>query len=180
AHFGLPDSGYAELDSTRLGCPCLYDQVAHELYYPKAVLELAPQFANRLTHAWLRETCAELIGEPKANLSLTGEIYQRLMRAPHRAPGMDEIAQELGVTERTLRRRLTDEGARYADIADDVRRRLSLRYLTETRMTADDIAAKVGFTDTANLRRAVKRWTGRTLGEFRDQMAGATSLTASR
>lgn len=180
AHFGLPDSGYASLDSGRLGCPCHYDQAAHELHYAKAVLDLAPQFANRLTHAWLRETCAELIGEPRANSSLTGEIYQRLMRAPHRTPSMEEIARELGVTERTLRRRLTQEGARYADIADDVRKRLSLRYLTETRMTADDIAAKVGFTDTANLRRAVKRWTGRQLGEFRNQAAGATFLAAAR
>ena len=179
AQFALPDSGHAGLDRVRLGCACLYDQAAHELYYPKAVLDLAPQFANRLTHAWLRETCAELIGEPKANSSLTGEIYQRLMRAPHQAPGMDQIARELGVTERTLRRRLAEEGARYADIADDVRKRLSLRYLTETRMTADDIAAKVGFTDTANLRRAVKRWTGRALGEFRNQMADATALAAS-
>ncbi|MBS0359990.1 MAG: AraC family transcriptional regulator [Proteobacteria bacterium] len=179
ALFGLPDTGHAILDGRRLGCACLFDQPAHELHYPRSILDLAPQFANRLTHTWLEETCTELIGRTKAKSSLIGEIYQRLMRAPHRAPSMQSIARELGVTERTLRRRLTEEGIRFAEIADDVRQQLSLRYLQTTRMTADDIAAKVGFTDTANLRRAVKRWTGRTLGQIRDAAAkGAQSDTA--
>lgn len=167
ASFGLPNTGHAVLDETRLGCPCLFDQPAHELHYPRSILELAPQFANRLTHAWLQETCTELVGQTKAKSTLIGEIYQRLMRAPHKAPSMETIAQELGVTERTLRRRLTEQGVRFAEIADDVRKQLSLRYLQTTRMTADDIAAKVGFTDTANLRRAVKRWTGATLAQVR-------------
>lgn len=171
ALFGLPDTGHSALDGARLGCPCLFDQPAHELHYPLSLLDRAPQFANRLTHAWLEETCAELIGQTKTMTTLVGEIYQRLMRAPHRAPTMEDIARELGVTERTLRRRLTDEGARFADIADDVRKRLSLSYLQTTRMTADDIAAKVGFSETANFRRAVKRWTGRTFGEVRQEAA---------
>lgn len=175
ARFELPDSGNGVRDGRRLGCSCLFDQKAHELHYPKSVLELAPQFANRLTHAWLEETCADLVGQARTSTSLTADIYQRLMRAPHRAPSMEEIAQALGVTERTLRRRLAGEGVRYADIADDVRKRLSLRYLQTTRMTADDIAAKVGFTDTPNLRRAVKRWTGRPLGEIRREAAKTAS-----
>lgn len=175
ALFGLPNDSNSSRSASRLGCPCLFDQAAHELHYPISMLDRAPQFANRLTHAWLEETCDELIGQATATSSLVGEIYQRLMRAPQQPPSMEDLARELGVTERTLRRRLADEGARYADIADDVRRRLSIRYLQTTRMTADDIAAKVGFTDTANFRRAVKRWTGRTFGEVRHETAPATS-----
>jgi AraC-like DNA-binding protein len=176
ARFGLPDTGDAASDSRRLRCACQFDQPAHELHYPISLLERAPQFANRLTHAWLEETCDQLIGEAKTTTTLVGEIYQRLMRAPHQAPTMDDIAQELGVTERTLRRRLADEGARYADIADDVRKRLSLSYLQTTRMTADDIASKVGFSDTANFRRAVKRWTGRTFAQLRHEAAQIASV----
>lgn len=171
ALFGLPDAGQAALDASRLRCPCRFDQPAHELHYPLSLLDRAPKFANRLSHAWLEETCDELIGQAKTKTTLVGEIYQRLMRAPHQSPTMEDMAAELGVTERTLRRRLADEGARYADIADDVRRRLSLSYLRTTRMTADDIASKVGFSDTANFRRAVRRWTGRTLAQVRREAA---------
>ena len=171
ALFGLPETEHSARDADRLGCPCLFDEPAHELHYPISLLDRAPQFANRLTHAWLEETCDELIGQARTTTSLVGEIYQRLMRDYHQAQSMETIARELGITERTLRRRLADEGARYADIADDVRERLSMRYLETTRMTADDIAAKVGFSDTANFRRAVKRWTGRTVGETRREIA---------
>jgi AraC-like DNA-binding protein len=167
ALFALPDTGEATSDASRLRCSCLFDQPAHELHYPVSLLDRAPQFANRLTHAWLEETCDDLIGQAETATTLVAEIYQRLMRAPHQAPTMEGISQELGVTERTLRRRLANEGVRYADIADDVRKRLSLSYLRTTRMTADDIASKVGFSDTANFRRALKRWTGRTFGQLR-------------
>ena len=180
ALFGLPDTGEAASDSGHLRCPCLFDQTAHELHYPVSLLDRAPQFANRLTHAWLEETCDELIGQAKTATTLVAEIYQRLMRAPHQPPTMEGIAQELGVTERTLRRRLAEEGARYADIADDVRKRLSLSYLQATRMTADDIATKVGFSDTANFRRAVKRWTGRTFAQLRDDAAQSPSSVRGR
>lgn len=171
ALFGLPDDGQSAHSARRLGCLCRFDQPAHELHYPISLFDRPPQFANRLTHAWLEETCDVLLGEARTTSGLVGEIYQRLMRAPHKAPGMEELARRLGLTERTLRRRLADEGARYGDIVDDVRRRLSIRYLQTTWVTADDIAAKVGFSDTANFRRAVKRWTGRTVGEIRRQAA---------
>lgn len=171
ALFGLPDDGGSPQIASRLGCPCLYDQPAHELHYLVSRLDRPPQFANRLTHTWLEETCDELMGQTRTAPGLVGEIYQRLMRALRHPLGMAELAGEMGVTERTLRRRLADEGARYADIVDDVRKTLSLRYLHTTRMTADDIAAKVGFSDTANFRRAVRRWTGRTVGEIRRETA---------
>ncbi len=89
------------------------------------------------------------------------------MRAPDLSITMDAIAQRLGMTERTLRRRLEREDTRFADIVDDVRKRLTLQYVQTSRMSADDIATRAGFSDTTNLRRAVKRWTGRTIGELR-------------
>lgn len=166
ALFALPASGGLEAER-RLGCPCLFDQAAHELHYPIRLLDRAPHFGNRLTHAWLQETCEELLGQTRRGSGIVAEIYQRLVAAALPPASMQALAKEFGVTERTLRRHLQREGARYADIVDDVRRTVSLRYLQATRMTADDIAAKVGFSDTANLRRAIKRWTGRTFAEVR-------------
>ena len=78
---------------------------------------------------------------------------------------MEDVAQQLGMSERTLRRRLAEEGIRFADLADDVSRKLTLQFAGTTRMSADDIAHAVGFTDRRTCR-AVKRWTGRTLGEL--------------
>jgi AraC-like DNA-binding protein len=139
----------------------------HELHFPVGFLDAAPQFANRLTHTWLEETCDGLLGQAKATSGVAGEIYQRLVMAPHLRPTMDEFALQMGMSARTLRRRLANEDIRFADIADDVRKRVALQYIRTTRMSADDIAAKAGFSDTSNLRRAIKRWTGQTLGQLR-------------
>jgi AraC-like DNA-binding protein len=165
--FGLPDIGRMEADEAALGCPCRFGQPAHELHYSADVLDRAPELANRLTRAMLEDTCDRLVGQAKMTTGVAGDVYQLLMLAPHRFPSMAAVAQRLGMTERTLRRRLVGAGQSYAEIMDDVRRSLTLEYLTTTRISADDIAWKVGFSDSSNLRRAVKRWTGRTFAEVR-------------
>ena len=167
ALFGLPDSGTTAADQDVLGCPCLFGQAAHELHYPASILDRAPELANRLTRAMLEETCDRLIGQAKTSSGIAGEVYQLLMLAPNRYASMQAVALRLGMTERTLRRRLDDENSSYADIVADVRRKLTLEYLHTTRLSADDIALKVGFSDSSNLRRAIKRWTGQTIGEIR-------------
>lgn len=167
AVFGLPDVGRIDADEAALRCPCAFGGPAHELHYPAAILDRAPELANRLTRALLEDTCDRLIGQAKMTAGVVGDVYQALMLDPNRFPPMQAVAQRLGMHERTLRRRLDDAGHTYAGIVDDVRRRLTLEFLTTTRISADDIAWKVGFSDSANLRRAVKRWTGRTFADVR-------------
>lgn len=167
AFFGLADMGRTSADEAALGCPCMFGQPAHELHYPASLLDRAPELANRLTRAMLEDTCDRLVGQARMTTGVAGDIYQLLMLAPNRFPSMPAVAQRLGMTERTLRRRLDEDGHTYGGIVDDVRRRLSLEYVQTTRISADDIAWKVGFSDSANLRRAVRRWTGRTFAEVR-------------
>lgn len=167
ASFGLADLGRAVADEAALGCPCLFGRPAHELHYPASILDRAPELANRLTRAMLEDTCDRLVGQAKMTTGVAGDVYQLLMLSPNRFPSMHAVAQRLGMTERTLRRRLEEAGQTYAGIVDDVRKTLTLEYLTTTRISADDIAWKVGFSDSSNLRRAVKRWTGRTFAEVR-------------
>lgn len=167
AVFGLADAGRTAADEAALGCPCLFAQPAHELHFPAAILDRAPELANRLTRAMLEDTCDRLVGQAKMTTGVAGDVYQLLMLSPNPFPSMPAVAQRLGMTERTLRRRLDETGHAYATIVDDVRKALTLEYLTTTRISADDIAWKVGFSDSSNLRRAVKRWTGRTFAEVR-------------
>ena len=166
--FALPRPTSSAGDEEALGCPCLFDKAAHQLHYSAEILEQVPQFANRLTHAWLEESCDELLGVARCNTGLAGEISRLLTMSPNQQSlTMASIATLLGMSERTLRRRLVKENCRFSELIDDVRKSLALRFVQTTRMSADDIASKVGFSDTANFRRAIKRWTGQTFGELR-------------
>jgi AraC-like DNA-binding protein len=167
ALFALAEDAHASEDECELCCPCLYGQAANELHYPIGILDQAPALGNRLTRTMLEETCERLIGQSRLSSGLSGEVYQLLLNAPSHFPSMTAIAAQLGMQERTLRRRLAAEDCSYGAIVDDVRRKLAIEYLQTTRMSVDDVAWKVGFSDSANLRRAIRRWTGQTIGEMR-------------
>jgi AraC-like DNA-binding protein len=167
ALFALSEDVHVAEDARRLSCPCFYEQEANELHYPIGILDQTPELGNRLTRTMLEETCERLIGQSRISSGLSGEVYQLLLNAPSQFPSMTAIAAQLGLQERTLRRRLATEDSSYGAIVDDVRRRLAIEYLQTTRMSVDDVAWKAGFSDGANLRRAIRRWTGKTITEIR-------------
>ncbi|MHA6316617.1 AraC family transcriptional regulator [Altererythrobacter sp. CAU 1778] len=179
ASFALSEDSFADQDERELHCECRYDQDAHELHYPVGILDRTPELGNRLTRAMLEETCDRLVGQAQLNSGLAGEVYQLLLLAPNRFPSMQAVAEQMGMQERTLRRRLTAEDTSYGNIVDDVRRKLTLEYLQTTRMSVDDVAWKVGFSESANLRRALKRWTGQTVGDLRANEARADMAHAT-
>jgi AraC-like DNA-binding protein len=76
------------------------------------------------------------------------------------------VAQRLAMTERTLRRRLAEEGTTFRLVLDDVRRRLALMHVREGDFDPDHVAFLLGFSDVRVLRRALRRWTGKSLREL--------------
>ena len=167
ACFAYPAPAHADIYSEYLGCPCYFDQPQCELHYDSGILEQKPQLAHRLTATLLQETCDRLIGQAKTSVGVSGEVYQVLMRKPGEFPSMEIVADALKMTSRTLRRRLEAEGTSFVAIVDDVRCSLATEYLKTTSMSTDDIAMLLGFSDPANFRRALKRWTGKGSGELR-------------
>ena len=167
ALFAIPEDAHAAGDAQALSCPCLHGQEANELHYPIGILDQTPELGNRLTRMMMEETCERLIGQSRISSGWSGEVYQLLLNAPSQSPSMTAVAAQLGLQERTLRRRLAAESTSYEAIVDDVRRRLAVEYLQMTRMSVDDVAWKVGFSDSSNLRRAIRRWTGMTISELR-------------
>ena len=169
ARFSYPAPEYAAVYSEYLGCPCEFDADKCELIYDASVLDIKPHLAHRHSAALIQETCDRLIGQAKTSTGVSGEVYQVLMGKPGVFPGMEVVASALKMTTRTLRRKLEAEGASFVAIVDDVRCSLAIEYLKTTKLSTDDVAMLVGFTDTANFRRALKRWTGKGTGELRGQ-----------
>ncbi|WP_250536053.1 AraC family transcriptional regulator [Caballeronia sp. AZ10_KS36] len=167
ACFSYPAPAHADIYPDYLGCPCYFEQEQCELIYDSAILDRKPQLAHQLTASLLQETCDRLIGQAKTSSGVSGEVYQILMSTPGVFPGMEATAEQMHMTTRTLRRRLQAEGTSFLAIVDDVRRSLALEYLKTTKMNTDDVAMLLGFSDTANFRRALKRWTGKGPGELR-------------
>ena len=82
-------------------------------------------------------------------------------------PGLDAIANKLGIAPRTLQRKLKEAGTSHQELLDEMRRELSIYYLQERDMAVCEVAFLLGFSETSAFHRAFKRWTGATPGEFR-------------
>lgn len=89
------------------------------------------------------------------------ESIERIVRRDLRqTPALATVATQLCMSDRTLRRRLADQGQSYQNILDQIRMNRALALLNNPRMTIDEVAYEVGFSDAHNFRRAFKRWTG--------------------
>lgn len=155
-----------------LQCPVTFDQPRNTLSFPAAWLDRAPQLANPITASHVSVQCARLLDEFKWSAGITRRVYQELTRLPGRFPDIEEVAQTLCMTSRTLRRRLESEGSSYTELLTAVRKNLAIDYLSSTLMSAEDIAEALGFSDVVSFRHAFKRWTGRTPKEFRKASDG--------
>jgi AraC-like DNA-binding protein len=90
-----------------------------------------------------------------------------------------DIARQLHLSTRTLQRRLAEEDTTFAEILDDVRRELGMRYLTTGTLGTGEVAYLLGFAELSAFHHAFRRWTGTTpVGWRRAQMAVADKTLA--
>lgn len=85
-------------------------------------------------------------------------VIQRLI--PEGRSGIRSAALVVGMSVRTLQRRLAETGVSYSDLVDDVRLTSALILIDDRSIKLSEIARKLGYADAANFDRAFKRWTG--------------------
>jgi AraC-like DNA-binding protein len=94
-------------------------------------------------------------------------VRQLLVASPGHLPGIEETAERLHVSSRTLRRRLDREGTTFRRLVDEVRRRLAEDLLTAGELSVEQIAHRLGYGATPAFSAAFTRWTGVSPREYR-------------
>jgi AraC-like DNA-binding protein len=86
---------------------------------------------------------------------------------PHGRVVVGDVARNLGMSERTLARKLSDEGLNFTEILQELRRDLAVRYLDDRKLHVSKIAWLLGFHEVSAFTHAFKRWTGKTPSQLR-------------
>jgi AraC-like DNA-binding protein len=115
----------------------------------------------------------KLLQHLRRDFSHVGRIKALVANDLEHFPEFEDVAQQLHMTPRTLRRHLRREGRSYQEIKNDIRRDAAIYYLTRKGMTIASVAEQTGFSDTSTFIRAFKAWTGVTPYVYRKQVEGA-------
>jgi len=110
--------------------------------------------------------------------ALIRAIEEACLRSVDCRPGVDQLASELGLSARTLHRRLVEAGTSYHGVINGVRSRLAVDLLERTDLPMDRIARRTGFSDVSNFRKAFRNWTGQPASHHRRGLPDA-SLTST-
>jgi AraC-like DNA-binding protein len=101
-------------------------------------------------------------------------VREALMEKPGQFATFDQVALRLKTSTRSLRRKLAAESSSYRQVLDQVRETLAKAYLRDTRLTVEEIAARLAYSDAANFSHAFRRWSGTAPGRYRaDAMISA-------
>jgi AraC-like DNA-binding protein len=155
-----------------LGASVQFCQPRNQLLFDAGWLDRRPNLGNALTYAAVLEVCDRFVDELQRRAGVVGTVRHLLLTNLMRNLSLEDVARDLGMSVRTLRRRLAEQGASYRQLTDELRRDVAINYLRETDMTVEDIAYALGFSDAANFRQAFRRWTSATPHRFRMANAG--------
>ncbi|MDN5005470.1 AraC family transcriptional regulator [Bradyrhizobium sp. GCM10027634] len=150
-------------------CPIDFSADTMEWHFNADVLDRPCPNANPITAKICQQVCEVVLAESPGESDLARKIRTACLNSSKRFPTASEIAGELGLSLRTLHRRLAEDGLSYQLILDSMRRSLATELLENTHMAVDQVAERVGFSDVFSFRKAFKKWTGRSPSDFRPQ-----------
>jgi AraC-like DNA-binding protein len=171
-------SANRETYAALFGCPIQFDARQNTIVFDKADLDrpflthnadlyamLSPQLEAELKQA----VVSKAIGEQVKG------VLKRMLAG--RRPGIEDVARELGLSARTLQRRLAEEGATFQQVMQEARRELARHYLLHSSRELNETAYLLGYEDAHSFFRAFHDWEGSSPGQWRARHAGSQRTT---
>jgi AraC-like DNA-binding protein len=145
------------------------DEVAFAPAMQNMPVVSADNYLNKLLIAYCEEALAR---RPAQRRSFRSRIENAVVPLlPHGEARLPTIASRLGLSQRTLARRLATEGLNFSDVLENLKIDLAWRYLADKDLSISQVAWLLGYREVSSLTHAFKRWTGRTPRQARLRMA---------
>jgi len=166
-----PGPAHAKRYEEVLRCPVEFDAGVMQWQFDAALMTLPLPNANPITADACADFCARMLEAIGGEHGLFKSIKLACLNSAGGFPRVEDMAERLHLSPRTLHRRLADAGTGYQDILDGIRKRLAVEFLERTGLSIDQIAERSGFSDVCNFRKAFKKWTGQSPAYYRERRA---------
>ncbi|WP_028746376.1 AraC family transcriptional regulator [Rhizobium mesoamericanum] len=151
------------------GCPIRYSAGRNSLVLKSTDLDRPFPGHNPELLELLTPALASALGEIQARSSIREQVKIVLKRSlASGRPELSDVAFEMGMSERTLQRRITDEGATFRELLVEARQELGRQLLSDPSAEIDEVACLLGYQDTSSFYRAFRDWEGVTPSRWRE------------
>ncbi len=161
ARFSYPAPPYRSEYDRILQIPLTFDSGSNAMQVEPALLNDPIASLPGYVFESLIERADQLLHSIENATTMRGRVENALLPILHTGDiSMDAIAAGLDMSRQTLARRLKSENTTFERVLDELRHRMALKYLDGKRVSVNETAYLVGFSDPTAFSRAFKRWTG--------------------
>jgi AraC-like DNA-binding protein len=161
-HVTHPAPAYRAEYERIYGAPVTFDANWNAILLEEKWLSHPISVQPRYVFGLLTDYADALLNNLENSKTVRGRVESLLLPILHKGEAsMDTVAAKLGQSRQTLFRQLKDEGTTFEKVLDALRRQMALDYLAGKKVSVNETAYLVGFSDPASFSRAFKRWTGK-------------------
>ena len=169
--FPRPDKDICAQMETLYRCPVEFDAPDSQVFFPAELLDMPINVHGSGQHAAAIRMAEQQLAEQQQEQDWLGEVRRHMRdQIASRAPQRELVARRLGISARTLDRRLAELDTSWQKQLDALRAQMAREYLSDAAISVQDIAGRLGFSDVRALQRRFRVWTGMTPSEYRKRL----------
>ncbi|MDX1695245.1 MAG: AraC family transcriptional regulator [Ketobacteraceae bacterium] len=168
--FSYAPPEYVECYEEVFGAKVRFECGVNEVRIPKKLAEKPQLMANPAIAEKVEAECDALIKKIYEPKTVAQQIHEILFFSRRNFPQLEEMADKINMSPRTMRRRLQESETSYKKILENVRLELANRYLSTTRRSIGEIAELLGYADQNSFSYAYKKLTGLSPSHYRKQL----------
>ena len=152
-----------------------FNQPVNQIVLLESDLEIPLRMPDRCSLRLATAQCEHALQVLGIDASVEERLLSIVMTDDGPLP-FEKVAATMGMSQRTLKRRLLEAGVTFSELVEKARCERALLLLRSRSSAIDDIAERLGYSTVSNLGRAFRRWTGMTLREYRREASGRLSI----
>jgi AraC-like DNA-binding protein len=156
--FRAPRPTYADRLEPLLGAPVIWGAALNAAVLPERLLEMRSPLADAGLHEAAIERLEAARRSERAPAGVKGRVERLLAHSETGRAPAEVVAASLGLSRRTLMRRLADAGLSYRDLVDSELKSRAQRWLESGALSKAEISERLGFADVTGFSRAYRRW----------------------
>jgi len=160
-------------------CPVKFDSTFNGIVIPNTELQAPIRKSDSELNKVLCDRASAMLAQQTFNSPMEVIKGYILKTLTDHVPEIEEAAQHLGLSVRSMQRKLQEHGTSFSQVLDAIRKEMALTYLRQTQNSVLYISDRLGFSEQSAFQRAFKRWTGMTPRRYRSAISKG-SLTPTK